>query len=223
MNYKIISRNKNAYFIKCNKKIRCLKKKDLGKTYKVIDDNHVELLYNTKAITDKYQYLTRNLKNIQKSLGYTFKNVDLLKYAFLRQDAADVLNISGHCEVLEFLGDRLLYCISFKRNIHSIMNDKKAFLENDTSETFNMLFKQNTNATFFEIVKDSGLDKYMVGTTTMAIQDDKAIADLYEAIIGAIAIDSNWNLDTLYKVSEKLIKNVPKNQGLLARIEKMGY
>ena len=46
-------------------------------------------------------------KNIQKTIGYTFRNVDLLVQAFTRKSYSQE-NGGQNNEVLEFVGDKVL-------------------------------------------------------------------------------------------------------------------
>ena len=54
-----------------------------------------------------------NLKNIEKEIGYTFKNKLLLKQALTHTSYANEKNIESN-EKLEFLGDSILEFLSSK-------------------------------------------------------------------------------------------------------------
>lgn len=137
---------------------------------------------------------------IESKIGHKFKNKDLLKTAFTHSSYAHEQRVESN-ERLEFLGDSALeYIITYKLYCDYSMN------EGNLSK-----FRQKlvSEAPLAMVVEELGLDVYILkgkGELKNKV-DSKAIkADLFEAIVGAICLDSglvqakNFVLKTLDSV-----------------------
>ncbi len=122
--------------------------------------------------------IENRINDFQNILGFSFNNIELLKQA-LTHRSYDHKNSN---ERLEFLGDAILsYVISEKLyKLHTNMSE---------GELTQMRAALVSRETLYDISKNIHLDKYMImgeGTPVTS----SIISCAYEAIIGAIYIDS---------------------------------
>lgn len=147
---------------------------------------------------------------VEEMIGYEFKNKKLLQQAFVKPSctkASDgkILNY----QVLEFLGDAVLNLSV----VYDLINQKSCFT-NDGQ--FNSNYNENDlTKDKIKIVRNSNLEecsnfwgfsRYLQKTKGFGFADKKTKkGDEVESILGAIAIDSDWNLKELYKVCKNLL------------------
>ena len=174
----------------------------------------------------KMQDLREHLDVVQKKIGYWFDNEDLLLQAFTRSSYSSQHGGENN-EVLEFLGDRVLdfYVVKVISDRFGFVKSQSDYYdeENDLDEycivahkneaDFTELKKQIvSNETLAKTIDKLGLFKYMyLGDTDLEnpkFKDNliKVKADLFEAILGAVAIDSDWNQDELQNVVEFMLQ-----------------
>ena len=174
----------------------------------------------------KMQDLREHLDDVQKKIGYWFDNEDLLLQAFTRSSYSSQHGGEDN-EVLEFLGDRVLdfYVVKVISDRFGFVKSQSDYYdeENDLDEycivahkneaDFTELKKQIvSNETLAKTSDKLGLFKYMyLGDTDLEnpkFKDNmiKVKADLFEAILGAVAIDSDWNQDELQNVVEFMLQ-----------------
>lgn len=172
------------------------------------------------------QDLREHLDDVQKKIGYWFDNEDLLLQAFTRSSYSSQHGGENN-EVLEFLGDRVLdfYVVKVISDRFGFVKSQSDYYdeENDLDEycivahkneaDFTELKKQIvSNETLAKTIDKLGLFKYMyLGDTDLEnpkFKDNliKVKADLFEAILGAVAIDSDWNQDELQNVVEFMLQ-----------------
>ncbi|WP_029513621.1 ribonuclease III domain-containing protein [Mycoplasmopsis primatum] len=163
-----------------------------------------------------------DFKNVQKTIRYEFRNEDLLQQAFIRKSYSQE-NGGQNNEVLEFVGDKALDLVVIKimmERFGHITKDKeyKEFkLKNPKS------FQTKLNeGQFTDIKKDlvkkrtlaNCVDK--LGFHTQLImgkgdikgnvqEQDSVKEDLFEAILGAVTIDCNWDIQTITNVVMTMI------------------
>lgn len=148
-------------------------------------------------------------KMVQGQIGYNFKNLDLLKQAFIRKSYTEE-NGGENNEILEFIGDKALDFVVVK-----ILSQKYGHL-------------LDNYVCNYDEGKLTGLKSKMVGKKSLALRMDEigfaqhlimgksdiqnnvneelsVKEDLFEAIIGAVAIDSCWNLDDIQSVVEIML------------------
>lgn len=154
----------------------------------------------------------KNIKKIiQEKIGYTFNNQQLLKQAFTRKTYSEE-NGGENNECLEFVGDKALDTVV-------IIALLKRFSKTNEDGSFHTDYNEGQ---FTDIKRDLvekkalsksmdklGFNQYLLmgkGDIAQNIQEQASVKeDLFEAIIGAVAIDSNWNYDALYKVADNMI------------------
>lgn len=148
----------------------------------------------------------RKLKNIiHEKTGYYIRNNCLLVQAFTRS------SFSAECggennEILEFIGDQVLSYFVVK-----IIAERCGASSNDFEYTFRVrenrfnALKQEliSNETLAKIIDEWAILEYLiVGKCDYLNEIDKQVkvkADLFEAILGVIAIESKWNTGVLEK------------------------
>lgn len=174
----------------------------------------------------KMQDLREHLDDVQKKIGYWFDNEDLLLQAFTRSSYSSQHGGENN-EVLEFLGDRVLdfYVVKVIADRFGFVKSQSDYYDeaNDLDEycivahkneaDFTELKKQIvSNETLAKTIDKLGLFKYMyLGDTDLEnpkFKDNliKVKADLFEAILGAVAIDSDWNQDELQNSVEFMLQ-----------------
>ncbi len=168
-----------------------------------------------------------DLMFIQSQIGYEFKNLDLLQQAFIRRSYSEenggenneVLEFIGD-KVLDLFAVKLLITQNSNsvglhkkfdpklKNSWSYEIEKKSFPKENTfiseyseaelTETKKLLVQKKTLA---NRIDDLGLADYLLmgkGDILQNINEENSVKeDLFESILGAIAIDSNWDMDTL--------------------------
>lgn len=152
-----------------------------------------------------------DVKKIEKVIGYIFKNKKLLQQAFVRKSYAEE-NGGEHNEVLEFIGDKVLdvkivELLSYK---YGDVNDDQEY-ENDYSEgklteLKKRLVEKKMLASRIDLLD---LSQYLImgkGDIEQGVIDSPSVKeDLFEAIIGAVAIDSDYDYQTLDEVIELML------------------
>jgi len=164
----------------------------------------------------------KELQSIQNQIGYEFKNPDLLHQAFVRRSYAKE-NGGEDNEVLEFIGDKALDIIVVK-----ILTERFGFYTSecddyDKNEDFNEFCCEYSEGELTEIKKQLvqkknlahrvdrlGLAGYLImgkGDTDNHIENEDSVKeDLFEAIIGAVTLDSKWNWDKIQNAIEYMLE-----------------
>ena len=162
-----------------------------------------------------------DLRKIQKYIGYDFKNLDLLQQAFVRRSYAKE-NGGEDNEVLEFIGDKVLDIIVVK-----ILVEKFGFYVSQCDD-YNKAEDFNEFCCEYSEGKLTEIKKRLVSKKTLAScidrlkfanclimgkgdhhnhieQEDSVKEDLFEAIIGAVALDSGWDVGALQDTIELML------------------
>lgn len=166
------------------------------------------------------------INDIQNKIGYTFKNQELLEQAFTRRSYS-MENGGEDNEVLEFIGDAALNLVAVKilRVEFGYFNKKKQQNPNYYYlwETYESTFSSDKDegqlteikkrivrkSTLADAIDNLGLQNYLImgrGDRKKHVeQSNSTKEDLFEAIIGAIALDSEWNISTIQEVVTNMI------------------
>ena len=156
------------------------------------------------------------LEKIQNLIGYSFGNTKLLEQAFCRNSFSNFHGGENN-EVLEFYGDKVLSLAVIK----DFYDLKGGF--NSGGEFISARSVGRLNREYCSLVKNShlaeritrlGLFKHLKVAGKIEKSSMKARADLFEAILGAVALDSDWNLQTISKVFHRMMFSniVPKTE-----------
>ncbi len=157
------------------------------------------------------QFFMLQAKQIQSKIGYTFKNPKLLFQAFIRKSYAEEDKSVRDNEVLEFVGDKVLDFIIVKKMSEHYGSIEKEFFVSAKDEGELTEIKKNLVCSEMLASKIRELDLQQslfvgVGDELKKIRQQESVQeDLFEAILGAVAIDSNWNVDLLAKVVDRML------------------
>lgn len=157
----------------------------------------------------------KDLIFIQDQIGYNFQNTDLLKQAFVRRSYSVEYGGENN-EVLEFIGDKVLDLIVVK-----LLTKKYGFFAND-NENFDVFSCRKNEAELTELKKKLvqketladrihalDLAKYLImgnGDIQNNINQKTSVKeDLFEAIVGAVALDSDWDMEVIQDVVQIML------------------
>ncbi|HGJ5862923.1 ribonuclease III [Arsenophonus nasoniae] len=125
----------------------------------------------------------QEIKQLQRKLGYAFKQIELLKQALTHRSAS-----SGHNERLEFLGDSILSFVIANDLYHRFPKVD----EGDMSRMRATLVRGNTLA---ELAREVDLGECLrLGPGELksgGFRRESILADTIEALIGSIFLDSD--------------------------------
>lgn len=145
------------------------------------------------------------LEDVQRQISYWFQEPQLLFQAFTRRSYSQE-NGGANNEVLEFAGDRVLdfYVTKILMDRYGYQNDDGEFLtqkyknEGSLTDIKKKLVNKKMLAHRIDVM---GFQDYLYmgnGDVQSDQQNELSVKeDLFEAILGAIAIDSEWNPDEL--------------------------
>ena len=157
--------------------------------------------------------------------GYAFENPLLLRQAFVRKSYTSE-NGGENNEVLEFIGDKVLdiavvrYLTKLYGNdLHVTDSIPAAFRPVKRPEEFKCKLSEGELTKLKQRmvekkalsmrIDDLGLARFLIvgkgDEKNNASQTDSVKEDLFEAIIGAVALDSNWNFEKLQDVVEIML------------------
>ncbi len=159
---------------------------------------------------------------IQNQIGYEFRNRDLLRQAFIRRSYSHE-NGGENNEVLEFIGDRVL-----ELAVVRILAEKYGYMEGDheeyrksgshneyvcmktefeLTEIKRQLVKKQTLA---ERIDALGFADYLImgkGDIQQNANEGSSVReDLFEAILGAVALDCGWDMETIINSVEIMLE-----------------
>ncbi len=173
-------------------------------------------------------------ETIEKKIGYVFNRKDLLDQAFVRRSYSQENDVENN-EVLEFYGDKVLEFIVGKlfaehfgslRSIDKENNPyypyevtistpiytppKKEYIsdydEGELTELRKTLVSRNNLS---QKIYDMDLEGYLYlgkGEIKNNVQENDSVKeDLFEAILGAIAIDSEWDIKRMQNAVEVML------------------
>ena len=139
--------------------------------------------------------MDNNLSIIESIISYKFKNKSILKIA-LQHPSKKIF--PNNYERLEFLGDSILGAIVSEWLFKDNNNDN----EGDLTKKRSLLINKNKIsmvAQSLKLIKYADIDNNI--DLTIESTRDKISSDLYESVVGAIFLDSN------YDNAKKFIKN----------------
>lgn len=171
----------------------------------------------------KMQNLNEHLEEVQQKIDYSFGNIDLLLQAFTRSSYSTQYGGENN-EVLEFIGDKVLdfYVVKTIAERFGFMKSQSEYYDKDNDNEEFCIVAHKNESDFTEIKKEIvsnktlakridalGFAKYMyLGESDIennVASQEKVKADLFEAILGAIAIDSDWDAEVLQKSTEYML------------------
>lgn len=153
----------------------------------------------------------QDLQFIQEQLEYDFKEPKLLRQAFTRKSYSEENGVQ-HNDVLEFYGDKALEFIVMKK-LSKYYGEYTKNGEYSSKKTVGELTDIKKKLVCKEMlasrIDQLGFADYLLmgkGDIEQNQQNQDSVKeDLFEAIIGAVAIDSGWNTEDLENVLDKMI------------------
>lgn len=161
------------------------------------------------------------LAKIEEQIGYFFYNKDLLQQAFVRRSYSEE-NGGGDNEVLEFIGDKVLDLFVVKyltEKYGSWAKDAQGYDPNEDFNEFISVLREGKltdikkslvrSETLAERIERMGFSDYLImgkGDIQNNVSNQDAVKeDLFEAIVGAVALDAEWNLNTIQDVIDIML------------------
>ena len=149
---------------------------------------------------------------IERQIGYKFKNRALLRQAFTRKSYTAETRKGENNEVLEFIGDKVLDIIVVKTlsrrfgKINDCNEYKSEYSEGKLSEIKKTFVESKMLSSRIESL---GFEKFLImgkGDIKIGAQNDMHVKeDLFEAILGAVAIDSDWDMQSMEDAVEMML------------------
>lgn len=175
--------------------------------------------------------------DVQQKLGYTFINEWLIIQAFTRKSYKESWkreqeknklydNWVNDYEVLELIGDSLISTALYKLQVkqfgiynHWNLGSKHYMFKIVSTEGRMTREKEKfSDKTYLaECCKLFGFDRYIRAGEGDNISGAGPKEDVIEALVGAVAIDSNWDMDIITKVVENLLE--PQFEGDMFSVE----
>ncbi len=172
----------------------------------------------------------KDMEFVEGVIGHDFEEKSLLQQAFVRKSYG-VENNCAHNEVLEFIGDKVLdlAVIRLLINEHCSMTmdwNYQQQLKFQSVRKFNepnVLHSNKTEGELTEIKKalvqrknlarridELGFIKFITinqsDIDNRVYENDSVKEDLFEAILGAVAIDCNWDMKELTHVADQMLQ-----------------
>lgn len=165
---------------------------------------------------ETFMKFLKNVSEIESRIGYVFRDKGLLKQAFTRASFCNEANRYEKQpyqsnEVLEFFGDSILSATivtsliktKTERYTHGIRSSL------DEGDFSNIRSKLADKKNLSENVRRLGLQEYLImgeGDAKMGIENERSVMeDLFESIIGAIYIDSNFDMSAVTASVERML------------------
>lgn len=152
-------------------------------------------------------------RDIQRIIGYSFENESLLEQAFVRSSYAKENPGLLDNEKLEFYGDAALdyYITRAMYNQFSEITEDGQLYSEKTEHDLTEIRSYNVGTkALAHCIAITGLQNYLLMNKSdikNQVQNSPAVmADLFEAIIGAVAIDSEWDFEDISNVCRTMLK-----------------
>lgn len=154
--------------------------------------------------TDDVKYILENREAIEEQIAYHFRTYPkLLVQAFTRKSFAAEHDGYEDNEILEFYGDQLVNTVMTKWLYDSFsylqeQNQDKVFRSKKTEAELSKIRANYVNrSALAHCIALLGLAKYLLlgnsDEKNEVWRNEKVRCDLFEALIGAVAVDSNWD------------------------------
>ena len=149
---------------------------------------------------------------IENLIGYTFKNKMLLRQAFMRRSYAVEHNCSDN-EVLEFIGDKALDLAVVKylaEHNGDIVRGRGDYYCDCSEATLTEMKRQLVERrTLAKRIDSLAFSDYLImgrGDIKNRVNEKESVKeDLFEAILGAVSLDCNWDIKEIQSVMEIML------------------
>ena len=161
-------------------------------------------------------HFTEHIPDIEKTIGYTFRDKTLLTQAFTRtsfcNEEKKVSPLPRQSnEVLEFFGDSVLSVaiVSLLMQELSKRYEHGVYTELAEGDLSNIKSHLSDKKHLSEGMKSLGLQRFLCmgeGDIKLGIQNEPSVMeDLFESIIGAVYIDCDMNIATVMSVVSHML------------------
>lgn len=147
----------------------------------------------------------QKIKKFQEFIGYKFKNVEYLINSLTTPMCANEIGKLSY-EFLETLGDTVIKLIFILKIYHKGITDP--------AKITRLTAQLESDDTLKKVASIINLQKYIFKSGKQQIEGTKILADVFEAICGAIFLDSDRNLNV---VEEKMITPFIKDFDLIIK------
>ena len=152
------------------------------------------------------------LLEIAKKLEYDFDDIRILRQAFTRKSYSEEHNGEHHNEVLEFYGDKALEFIVMKKlseHYGNTTQNGKYASEKTEGQLTEIKKKLVCKKMLAHRIDTFGFADYVLAgkgdVGQNAQNQDSVKEDLFEAIVGAVAIDSGWDAEALEDIIDRML------------------
>ena len=170
-----------------------------------------------------------NIVYVQSSIGYQFKNLRLLQQAFTRKSYSAEHPESHDNEVLEFYGDEVLDLYVTKMMFRQFSKIENGELVSSKSEgeltrlksafvSKHTLAQCAYNAGFYQFLYLGKSDEKNEVWKSASVNED-----LFEAIVGAVAVDCDWDFSVLEKVCGTMLQMDSTNSYLCVLVKEKAH
>ena len=160
--------------------------------------------------TDDVNYILENRKSIEEKIAYQFQyHTKLLVQAFTRKSFAAEHDGYEDNEILELYGDQIVNTVMTKwlydsySTIPDTFNDDFFYSKKNEAELTKIRANYVNKSALAHCIDILNLDDYLLlgksDEKNEVWRNEKVRCDLFEAIIGAIAVDSEWNFKQIEK------------------------
>ena len=162
-----------------------------------------------------------NVADVEEKLGYEFSDKSILRQAFVRSSFAYECEIKFDNEELEFIGDSVLGMLVARLLSKRLLGVADGVdygrisgqwwrdFEMDEAEMSKMKIELVQRKTLASAIDKLDLAKYLcLGSgdeQAKVYEQDSVKEDLFEAILGAVALDCDWHTPTLESVLIKMM------------------
>ena len=157
-----------------------------------------------------------NIREIEKKIGYTFKDKALLRQAFTRASYSNERKDKQgkkyqSNEVLEFFGDSILSAAIVTLLINGSAERYEYGIKTtlDEGDFSNVKSKLSDKKNLSDAIRKLGIQDYLLmgeGDAKQGIANEPSVMeDLFESIIGAIYIDTDHNIEAVISAVKRLL------------------
>ena len=161
-------------------------------------------------ITDDVNYILKNQKTIEEKISYQFRyHTKLLVQAFTRKSFAQEHDGYEDNEILELYGDQLVNTVMTKwlydsySTVPQTYTDDFFYSEKNEAELSKIRANYVNKSALAHCIDMLDLDDYLLlgnsDEKNEVWSNEKVRCDLFEAIIGAVAVDSDWDFKQIEK------------------------
>ena len=153
------------------------------------------------------------LEEVQQKIGYAFKNPALLRQAFVAPSVTDATqNRVQHYQMLEFIGDAVLGAAVVKNLVaeHCALDEggqlvSRATVGHLSAQKARLVRNERLAVSSAALDFDAHLER---AHGHLSYDHKNKKGDLIESVLGAVALDSGWNMEIVARVADTMLSEV---------------